>query len=129
MSSEVALDALAILVVILCLSALAVSAFFSIPYALRRVRAYPKPGAARTFALTTLLGILAPTAVVGCFLTLGVAILTLPDGTLRQSITRPVLFLGVVILWAQVILVPIGHRYIQEQAIREARGGDKGDRT
>lgn len=126
MASDAALTILALVVVVVCVAALLVSALYSIPYAARRVRAHPRPGARRTFAVFTVIGIAAPSLVVVCFLTVGITVLTVEDMQVRAAINRSVLLVGILILAAQVVLVPIGHRYIQDQAEREAREREAG---
>lgn len=120
MASEAMLTVLALVIIVVCVSALLVSVFYSIPYALRRVRLYPEPGARRTFAVLTLVGILAPTVVVVIFLMVGVIAITVDDPMLRSAILRPLLLIIVMSVAAQVALVPVGHRQVEEQAKREA---------
>lgn len=120
MASEAALTILALIVIVVCVAALLVSGLYSIPYAVRRVRANPEPGARRAFAVLTLLQILAPTLVVVCFLVSGIGALAIEDLPTRQAVVRSSLVVGIVILAAQVVLVPVGHRYVQEMAEREA---------
>lgn len=113
-------ELLSIVIVFVCLFALGFSALYSIPYAFERVGDNPKPGARRMFAVYTVVGIAAPTAVLICFLVVGVAVLALPDNDLRATITRVSLMLGMFIVAAQVVLMPIAHRQIEDKANSEA---------
>ncbi len=129
MTTEAAADVIALIIVVASLFALLASGVYSIPYAVRRVRVYPDPSARRTFAVITLVGIIAPTVVVALFLATGAAALAIEDPATRSAVIRPLLLAAILIVAAQVVLAPVGHRYIQDQAEREEREREREERS
>lgn len=117
-----ALVVLALIVVVFTISGLLVSLLYSVPYAVRRVKRYPEPGSARRlFALSALVSIAIPTACLALFLATGFVALFVEDSDIRAAISRALLVAGIVLLSLLVIVTPIGHRYTELAADREAR--------
>lgn len=115
------LDVIALVVVVVGVSSLAVSLGYSLPAAVARIALYPAGGARRSFAWLALYQTVAPTVVILSFLVVGIAVLALPDAPVRTALTRLTLLIAVLVSSAQVVLTPIAHRHIQELADEERR--------
>ncbi len=111
---------LAVIVIVFTVPAILVSLRYSIPYAVRRIRRYPEEGSARRlFAQFTLFQTVVPTLCLVLFLSVGIALAFMDDTAARATVARVLLLIGIVLLSAQVVVSPIGHRYIEAAAQRE----------
>ncbi len=120
MADEAVLFLLAIIIIVFTAPAILVSLFYSIPYAIRRIGRYPESGSARRlFAQFTLFETAVPTLCLLLFLSVGIAFAVMDDTAARATVARILLLVGIVLLSAQVVVTPIGHRYIEAAAQRE----------
>ncbi len=124
MASQAADDAvlflLAIIVIVFTAPAILVSLFYSIPYAIWRIRRYSEKGSARRlFAEFTLFQTVIPTLCLVLFLSVRIVLVVMDDTAARAAVARVLLLVGIVLLSAQVVVSPIGHKYIEAAAQRE----------
>ncbi len=118
--SDAVLFLLAVTVTLLTGPALLVSFFYSIPYAVRRMRRYQQEGSARRlFAQFTLFQTAVPTICLVLFFSVGIVLARMPDIPERAGIARILLLVAIALISLQVLVSPIGHRYIEAAAQRE----------
>lgn len=126
-SRDPALVVLALVIVVFCVAGFGVSAVYSVPHAVRRVRNNPEPGSAkRLFAISALFSTVIPTICLVLFLGTGITALLVADMDTRAAISRALLVTGIVLLCVMVIVVPILYRYTELAANREELAGSRG---
>ncbi|MDP9479815.1 MAG: hypothetical protein M3R38_29840 [Actinomycetota bacterium] len=119
-ASEAVLLLLAITVAAFTAPAILVSLVYSIPYAVRRIRRYSERGSARRlFAEFTLFQTVIPTFCLVLFFSVGIILAVMDDTAARAAATRILLLGGIALLSLQVVVSPIGHKYIEAAAQRE----------
>lgn len=113
---------LSLIVVVTAVASLCVSFVWSLPYAIRRMRRYRIPGSAkRLFAQFTLSNTVLPLACMIAFLVVGVTTLGMDDTSFRLILVRALVMFAVFATATQIILTPIGHKYVENAAENEHR--------
>lgn len=127
MASDAAADLISLIIIVAALAALATSFSYSIPYAVRRYAYYRDgDGARKSYAKFRLFSILLPTAVVLCFFAVGLGAIALEDGAGRIVFLRLTILAAILLVAAQLIVIPIWDRRVMAMAEDEAE--DSGQR-
>lgn len=123
--SDPLLKLLAIIVIVITAPGIVLSILYAIPYCLRRVRRYPRPGSRRMFARMTLFSTVTPFVCLLLFLSVGIVAVAVEDADLRTAISRALIMPIIVLLAVQSIAVPVWHSYIEAAAASERKRQDR----
>lgn len=120
MNQEPIVVLLSLIVIVTAALSLGIGVVWSLPYAIRRMRRYRVPGSARRlFAQFTLSNIVLPILCMIAFLVVGGVTFLMDTGDARIQIVRALVLFAIVATAIQIVLAPIGHKYVETAAERE----------
>lgn len=128
MKEEPIVVLLSIIVIFTAVASLGIGFVWSLPYAIRRMRRYRVPGSARRlFAQFTLSNIVLPLLCMIAFLAVGGVTFLMDPADKRIEIVRFLILFSIVATAIQIILAPIGHKYVEDAAERERQDAQDTD--